>query len=59
MEQIYYCVTKYRKLLQLLEEDAQGISHYLQGDILEEYLRILEMEKSTISSAANTLKREL
>ena len=56
MEHARYCVEKYRKLINLLDEEAYEMCKFVQGDILEAYLRILQQEKSSLTDAMNSMK---
>jgi hypothetical protein len=53
------CVYRYRKLLQLLEEDTQEISACLQGELLEEYRGLLTREKDILNDALRTMQYQL
>lgn len=53
------CVYRYRKLLQLLEEDTQEISACLQGELLEEYRELLTREKDILNDALRTMQYQL
>ena len=50
------CVTKYRRLLQLLEEDSDEIMLGLQGELLDAYRAILIREKDTLYNALKLIQ---
>ena len=56
MEHARYCIEKYRKLINLLDEEIYEMRKFVQGDILEAYLRILQQEKSSLTDAMNSMK---
>ena len=52
-------VSKYRRLLQLLDEDAREMSQCIQGEILDAYLRILEQEKEILQNALRAMQENI
>lgn len=53
------CAYRYRKLLELLEEDATEISQSLQGELLEEYRELLSRETDFLSQALKKIQYSL
>ena len=51
------CVSQYRKLLQLLEEDSGEIVLGLQGELLDAYRAILTREKDVLSNALKSIQK--
>ena len=56
MDHARYCVERYRKLINLLDEEIYEMRKFVQGDILDAYLRILQQEKSFLTDAMNSMK---
>ena len=53
------CIFKYRKLLELLEREAELISRGIQGDILENYLNLLYREEELLRSELRSLQTNI
>ena len=48
MEQYELCMHRYKRLIELLEDDYCEISRALDGDMLESYRAILKREKEIL-----------
>lgn len=53
------CILKYRKLLELLEREAELISRGIQGDLLENYLNLLYREEELLRSELRSLQTNI
>lgn len=51
------CVSRYRRLLNLLENDAEEIAQGLQGELLTAYRSVLEKEKDRLTDALRDMER--
>lgn len=58
MYDISECVSKYRRLLDLLEEDSEKMAQGLQGDLLGAYRSLIEHEKVLLDNAIITIKNK-
>ena len=56
MEEMELCIVQYRRLLQLLEEDAAGAALGLRGDLLTAYTSVLEKEEETLRNALRSFQ---
>lgn len=50
------CLSQYRKLLQLLDQDSEEIALGLQGELLDAYRAILIRERDTLMSALRSIQ---
>ena len=50
------CLSQYRKLLQLLEQDSEEIALGLQGELQDAYRAILIRERDTLMSALRSIQ---
>lgn len=50
------CTKKYKKLLQLLEQDYEEIAISIQGEMLVAYRQVLEYEKSFILNEIQSIE---
>lgn len=57
MLQIDECVSRYRRLINLMESDAEEIAQGLQGELLTAYRGVLEEEKSILTDALRDMER--
>lgn len=51
------CVARYKRLLQLIDEDFNEIAQGIQGRVLESYRDILVREKEILMEALKSMQR--
>lgn len=50
---------EYARLLRLLETDSKQVAEGIQGDLLDAYRSVLELEKSTLSRTFGKMQNSL
>lgn len=56
MTEVEECMTRYQKIIALLDYDCEKIALAVQGEILDEYRQIIQLEKDALENARRTLK---
>lgn len=51
------CVARYKRLLQLIDEDFDEIAQGIQGRVLKSYREILVKEKEILMEALKSMQR--
>ena len=56
MTEVEECIKRYRRVIELLDLDCEKMALAIQGDILDEYLKITQLEKDALDNACGTLR---
>ena len=56
MYEIEECISRYRQLLDLMEDDSNKIEQGLQGELLDAYRGVVERERILLENALTSIK---
>lgn len=56
MLDIEECIARYRRIIALLDSDSEKFALAVQGEILNEYRKIIQLEKDALEKARQTLQ---
>lgn len=59
MYEIEECLSRYRQLLDLMDDDSKKIEQGLQGELLDAYRNVVERERTLLENALISIKKRI